>query len=355
MAHAFSFPAAAAPPKPAAPTITAPPAFPAATMPTAPVAAPTLPGAAQAAQAAATAAASAALPGFNFQALIGQQIQSQIQQAATAAAQAATAGLLGADKVGGRVHSSDYTSPNKRMNSGGLLGSAPTGGPKRQNYDGNDNGYQNNSFNNQSYGEQAAPVAQGPRVALDRHGNQRVLSSSVKGSALSRLGARDDGYANQGQNVKEQPVQDAQSDKDYTKMSTDSVFVEGLPAGVDRKTVSDFFSQVGPLRPTGTTAETGIGRIFLFMNEEKQCDGSCSVTYQQMDDATNCLALLQGKGFPMPKDKYNGKLDASNDDLAAEGQVMKSDNRGSDSESENDDGGRLKRERRTGKGRKQVY
>lgn len=136
-------------------------------------------------------------------------------------------------------------------------------------------------------------------------------------------------------------------------MSTDSVFVDGLPSGVDRKTVSDFFSQVGPLRPTGTTAETGIGRIFLFMDEEKNCDGSCSVTYQQMDDAANCLALLQGKGFPMPKDKYNGKsdglLDESNDDLAAEGHVMKSDNRGSDSDSDHEDGGRLKRERGTGR------
>ena len=208
-----------------------------------------MPGAAHAAQAAAKAAASAALPGFNIQALIGQQIQSQIQQAATAAAQAATKGLLG-NTLHGQVHSDSYnTSPNKRMASGGLLGQAPSGGPKRQNYDGE--GYEApQSYQTQAYqahqghrgGHQGyqghQPVSTGPRVALDRHGNQRVLSSSVKGSALSRLGARDE-YQGGPQNgpgaggpphhqaphgaqnggaapFKEERMQEAQSEKDYS-------------------------------------------------------------------------------------------------------------------------------------------
>lgn len=204
-------------------------------------------------------------------------------------------------------------------------------------------GYENGSgYNN--YSAHGTETEAAPKV--DRFGNKIAEehgSSHFNRPAKDRLGARAYGTDAYGETTAPGQAEN----KDYTAMSTDTVYVEGLPIDVDRSTISDFFSQVGPLRTTGQTQTNGIGRLFVFKDEDdrNKCNGAASVTFQNAEDAENCCSLLQGKSFPVPKENYenlgNSKQrkrndsDSSTDDLNRERSAMRSER--SDSSDDDDD------------------
>lgn len=326
---------------------------------------------------ASTPAPAPSVPAFNaadLQQLFAQQIQQASMQAAAAAAQAATQQLMGTAAAhnplmashpqmptpGGR---SSLQSPGlglpplpgqSRGGVSGLLGQSPGGRerstmsrdssrsddrpldrfgandrggyrPRYQNrntYD-NQNGYNKPDFN--SRGGMSRPSAR------DRLG-QRPFGDHSINEPLSNL-------------VHRGGDQDHDQNKDYGQLATDTVFVEGLPYSCDRKVIHDFFSQVGPLRSTQSQEQTGCGRMFLFMDENKQCNGSASISYQQPDDAENCISLLNGKGFPVERDSYKKRDSHGNGDdlIDQEHSAMKSPGSLIGRSSDDEDGGAYKR------------
>jgi len=255
----------------------------------------------------------------NLQTMFQQQIQQASMQAAAAAAQAATQQIMGKNNtLPAPTGLANLPSPmgnekpgyNNHRGGGGYNNRPYT---PRNNY--NNRGGYNNRYENQS--------------AHDRLGSRPYVKQEVDfNQPLHKI------TGSVGQ-------EDVHNVKDYAVLSTDSVFVEGLPYGVERLDVNDFFSQVGPLRVTANQQETGIGRIFLFLDENKKCNGTASVTFQQMDDAENCITLLNGKSFPVLRDD---KVKTEKDDLMdQERSALGSPNSmGSRSEDEGD-GGNYKR------------
>lgn len=194
--------------------------------------------------------------------------------------------------------------------------------------------HHNQSYDNADYGESGYE-----QKTTDRFGNQITPGA---GPAKSRLGARSQGVWNDAtQSYDYKDAETGVESRDYTGNSTDTVFVEGLPFDVERQTINDFFSQVGPLRTTGQTQHTGIGRLFVFLDEDKKCNGSASVTFQNAEDAENCCSLLQGKSFPVPKDshkppKKRNDSFSSTDDLNRERSAMRSERSYNSSDDEDD-------------------
>jgi len=247
-----------------------------------------------------------AMPGI--QQMIAQQMQQGIVQAALLAQQL----NKNSEKKETKTNESSGTKRSYEESKSSNYNQRHNNYNNQNSYDGQDNYNQNsnyynkgNNYRNQNYDQNTDQNSKG---SYDRFGN--YIKNQEHGSAHSRLGGRFHNNSSNyeeggGQGASEQGQGQSQfqkpENKDYTKMSTDTVYVDGLPADVHRSTISDFFSQVGPLRSTGRTETSGVGRLFIFLDEAKLCNGAASVTFQNAEDAENCCSLLQGKSFPVPK------------------------------------------------------